>query len=243
MIKYLKKFNIAYKIIPYKRDQDVIKIFDNKYAYKCIVSLVDGYNNLRYIEGNFAGRKTAEAVANKFPDLFIKTQGKNVQEKTRKSVRLMDKLVLNLYPAYSSCVGVFLFESKKTYIIISIGSVVVFIWNGHEWFKPKEIKDYSLDLKFYPADVSRFFGLGELKRQDPKLYKPDADVIQIDKTKPVFLASDGFEDIFNLKSFNNFSNKLKDKNPKYFIEKLGEEIKNSQRQKDDISILIKSSVS
>lgn len=243
MVKYLKKFDIAYEIIPCRRDQDVIRIFGNRDKYKCIVSLVDGYNNLKFIDGNSAGRRTAEVVANKFPELFVETEGKNLEKKTRIAVRLMDMQVLHLYPAYSSCVGAFLFETKKTYIIIAVGSVVVYIRNGQGWFKPKEIKDYSLDLKIYPADVSRFFGLGELKKQNPELFKCDADVIEIEKTSPVFLASDGYEDIFDLESLNKFTHKLKDKSPKNFIKRLGEEIKNGQKQKDDISILIKGSIS
>jgi hypothetical protein len=58
--------------------------------------------------------------------------------------------------------------------------------------------------------------------------------------KPIFIASDGLEDLFTLEQFNAFTQSLLSQPAKVFARTLQEEIQRKKdQQKDDIAFLIK----
>ncbi len=170
----IPEHHIAYAILPYKRNQDVIKITSGKRVPIFAVSIVDGWHNLDYLPGNKAGRDVAEFVAEKFPLEFFNEAKGTIQKKAEKVAASMESQVFQMYPKHASCVGIFLFHHHTHDIIVALGSVVVLWWNGKEWAKPKHVGDYSLDPKKFPSDVSRFVGRGELKTDPRYSYKPDS---------------------------------------------------------------------
>ncbi|MBI2641934.1 protein phosphatase 2C family protein [Candidatus Roizmanbacteria bacterium] len=234
---------IVYERIPYKRNQDIIRISDKEKGADLVISLVDGYSKPGLPEGDRPGREIARTVGKLFPQYFLNflnSKISDLQIRAEKTALLVDRDVLKRFPKYVACVGIFLFEIQNKQVIVTVGSVIVYVWNGRRWFKPKEIGDYSLDPKdpkSYGSDVSRFFGGGDNK--DKPLFSCKPDVVEIDIETSIFLATDGLEDVFTLKDFNNFTYKLKNKRSQSFIKKLTREIKKRNNQKDDISILIK----
>ncbi|OGK12105.1 hypothetical protein A3C98_04010 [Candidatus Roizmanbacteria bacterium RIFCSPHIGHO2_02_FULL_37_15] len=243
MITFIKKYDISFAKIPFKRNQDTVYFSEQEKDCKFVVSVVDGWNNQKYLEGDVPGRAVAQFVADKFPKTFLRKKEKVLELRVNNACKAMDNKVLKLYPTHASCVGVFMFGFANYELIVTVGSVVVLLWDGKKWVRPKEIGDYSLDPKVYPSDVSRFFGLGELKKLDPKLYKCQADILITGNATPIFLASDGFEDVFDPKSFNNFTYSLKNESSKYFVKNLTKVIQQSGKQKDDIAILTKNNLS
>jgi hypothetical protein len=238
-IKILKQYNIAYALIPFLRNQDIIEITPGTKEITFAASVIDGWNNKDELSGNEAGKKVAELVATRFPEIFLDRTEKDWQTRAEKTAELMDQEILNRWPAYVSCVGSFLFSERDKNVLLTIGSVVVFVWNGQAWKRPKEIGDYSLDPQKYPSDVSRFIGRGELKQDSFYSAKPDVAVLP--KDRPILIASDGLEDIFTPQEFNQITQGWDIKNPQEFISNLLVEIKIwKHRQKDDISILFKS---
>lgn len=205
--------------IPYKRDQDVIRISDTA------ISVVDGWNNEQFITGNTAGRRVAELVAKRFPEVYA--QNKDPQLASEK----IDREVIQLYPNYATCVGVFLFIGKKN-TIVSFGTVNTFVWNGREWYKPQEIEDDSLSPTKYPTDTKDLFGGQEWKKSDP-IYALKADWLSLPPTTPVLLCTDGLDDVMKPEEIPGPS-----KNLLSFLKK---EISRRGTQKDDISIVYVSS--
>ncbi len=240
MLRYLDKFSIAYHIIPYKRNQDVVRIVRNQGGWDLVISVVDGYSNPKYFKGNQEGREVAHLVSKLFPELFYKHAEKDLVRRAKKVAQMIDKHVLAIYPERVACVGIFLFQKGEKQIIVTVGSVIVYLWNGKEWYKPKEIGDYSLDPKkpeSYGSDVSRFFGGGDNK--DKPVFSCEPDIVETSSYTPVFLATDGLEDIFDLNRLNNLTYRIIDKRANYFIKKVSLEIIRSKKQIDDISILLK----
>lgn len=237
MTIYLEEHHIAYNLIPHLRNQDVVQVESEPFPGSLVVSMVDGYSNPDKIKGDEAGRAIADFVSKLFPQVFLQNEEKSFLLRAKKTARVVDEKVLSIYPKYVACVGVFLFQRGKKQIIVTVGSVVLYVWNGKKWHKPKEIGNYSLDPRQYGSDVSRFFGGGDNKNKP--LFSCEPDAIYINSSIPVFLATDGFEDIFDLKRLNNFTLRLDNLNPKSFIDSLTLKIKNSKKQKDDCSILLK----
>ncbi len=234
------EMNISYSLIPYQRNQDVIKIQKNNRGAKLIVSVVDGYNDNNKLRDNKPGKNVATFVATNFPKTFLKTQIKDVRKRAEISAEIIDQEVIKIYPAYVACVGGFLFSFESKQIIIVVGSIFVYIWNGFLWKKAKEIGDYSLDLKKYPSDVSRFFGEGELKRQNPTFYKAKPDTVILPYKTPVFIGTDGTEEILSLEDLNHVTKKTGLKSAKKLIDKLTDFIQSKKNlQNDDASIFLK----
>lgn len=237
-IEVLGEHDLAYAVLPFRRDQDIIRVITGKKGVQLVACVVDGWNNPAGIKGNEAGRKAAEYVAGNFPETFLAVRGGGPQERAKKAAKIVDQRLLEIYSAHASCVGAFLFSFKREDVIVAVGSVVVLLWNGKRWEKPKEIGDYSLDPAKYPSDVSRFFGRGELKG-DP-FYSAEPDVVVCSAKKPVFLASDGLEDVLTINYLNKLTQDLADLTPKAFITSLCGEVQRRQKaQRDDISILLK----
>lgn len=240
MIVNLPKYRISYSLIPFKRNQDLIKIknFTNKIIFSA--SVIDGWNNLDEIKGNVPGKRVASFVAENFPKIFTSLQDTNIQRMAEKTAKIVDEKVLKLYPAHASCVGAFLFHYSDRNIIVAVGSIFVYIWSGKSWKKLKEIGDYSLDPSIYPSDVSCFFGRGELKKQDPDLYKVNPDTILIPTKTPIFIGTDGTEEFISIKDLNELTNKVGFDYSEKFISSLND-LASSRKssQNDDASIFVK----
>jgi len=235
------KFNISYSLIPFKRNQDLIKVQEFNKKIKFTASVVDGWNNLDKIKGNQSGKKVASFVADNFPNQFLKTDINNFQERAEKATKLIDKEILKQYPAHASCVGAFLFNYDNKNIIVTVGSIFVYIWNGTTWEKPKGIGDYSLNPKNYPSDVSRFFGRGELKKQDPNLYMVKPDTVVLSPKKSIFIGTDGIEELISKEELNIYTKKIGLTSSEKLINFLTELIKSRRSlQNDDASIFLKS---
>lgn len=240
MIFDLPKFGISYSLIPFKRNQDVIKVFEFNKNIKFTTSIVDGYSNKDKLKGNGPGREVATFVADNFPEEFIKINTNNYQKKAEETSIIIDKKVLKLYPAYAGGVGAFLFDYKNQDVVVALESIYVYYWNGHSWDKPEEIGDYSLDLKKYPSDVSRFFGIGELKKQSPDFYMAKPDTVIFNPKCPIFIGTDGIEELLSVRELNNYTQKIGLDQSEKLIKTLSKLILSRRNlQNDDASIFIK----
>lgn len=240
MIKEFRKQRIAYTVFPFRQNQDLILVqtFRKNFPKLCFVaSVVDGWSDERYIKGNKLGFEAGEFAAREFPKKFLESCTNNLKKRAEEAASSIDKEFLRKYPPYVATVGAFLFSFRERDIIVAEGSVVVFLWDGKRWVKSKEISDYSLDLRKYPSDVSRFWGRSELKN-DP-MYSCLPDVITIGKKVPVFLATDGLEKALELSEINSLSKNLDFSKPKDFLTKIIDEIKRKKSQRDDIAILLR----
>ena len=114
------------------------------------------------------------------------------------------------------------------------------MWNGKQWYKPKEISDHWLDVKVYESNVARFFGASERKADPrfPGIFSAEPDVIGIKPTTPVIIVTDGIKDVLSLGDINQIVGNPRGQIPKTIIEKLIKEIQRRKTQKDDISILV-----
>lgn len=230
-IETLQKYRLAYALLPYKRNQDIIKIHEFGSSDYC-AAVVDGWDNPEYYLDNAPGKRVAEFVAQEFPKKFRASSGS-----AQSVADEIDKQVLEMYPARASCVGAFLYHTSTSDTIVAVGSVVVLTWDGRRWEKPKEIGDYSLDPKKYPSDVSMFFGRGELKT-DP-LYGCCADVAEVSSQTPVILASDGLEKVLNIRDINVLPVDSTKRSTKEIIETVLAEVVRRGTQRDDISVLLR----
>ena len=237
MTIHLKELHIAYNLIPYKRNQDVVRLQLHTYGWDVIISMVDGYDSPDLYEDNKKGRKLAKEVSRLYPFLFVKDSSIEALFRARRTAEAVDLQILSRYEQGVACVAAFVFQKKNKQILVTVGSVFAYLWDGRKWFKPKEIGDYSLEPRQYGSDVSRFFG-GKENKNKP-LFSCQPDVVETDADIPVFLATDGFEDVFSLKDLNAFTAHIKNRNPKVFIEELTSAIKRNKKQKDDITILLK----
>ncbi len=237
-IKTEKQLNLAYAQLPFKRNQDVIKIISSRGDLNYAVSVVDGWHNLDFIKGNKEGRVVAELVAENFPKEFLQSNVKNYQKRAEIVAKSMEERVLSMYSAHVSCVGAFLFSFENQDIIVALGSVVVLVRNENKWVKPKGIGNYWLDPDKYPSDVSRFIGRGELKRSDP-LYSWMPEAVICPSKTSILLATDGLEKVFSVNDINSIASVQKNKTSQAIIFALLAEIRKRKIQKDDISILVR----
>ena len=207
---------VAFALFPYKRDQDLIKIGEYTFKHKKIPyeSITDGWNNSEDILGNDPGRVVAKRVAEQFPKLFVRSIGddlsisKPIEDVARKTADAMDKNVLSWYPAHASCVGTFIIGLQDRNIIIAVGTISTYLWNGRAWEKPNGIGDYVLDRQIYTLGSARFFGLGEFKGNS--LYSPEPDTVVVSNTTPIFVATDGLimdNSIMTIEELNEYSKK------------------------------------
>lgn len=224
----LSKLGIAYTLLPFRRNQDVIKIHEFEHGEYCI-AVVDGWKNPK-LPSDISGRKVAQMVADEYPKMFLKL-GKVANKR-------LDDRIIKRYPIGASAVATFLFHRDSQETIVSIGDVETYLWNGSDWYKPKQIESHQLDLAHYPSSVSRFFGRGEL-RDDP-IYSSEPDVLQIDPKTPILFATDGIKDVLSLRDINQIVGDPCGQAPKKIVAKLLAEIQKRKTQKDDISIVLRS---
>ena len=84
------------------------------------------------------------------------------------------------------------------------------------------------------------FGRGELKKQDPDLYKVNPDTILIPTKTPIFIGTDGTEEFISIKDLNELTNKVGFDYSEKFISSLND-LASSRKssQNDDASIFVK----
>ncbi len=233
------KFNLAYGLLPNERNQDIIKIIPRKGDFSFSVSVVDGWNWKGKIKDDRYGRRAALVVAEKFPRIFLQSSVKNYRVRAEQAAQQVDELFLRQWPKYVSAVGMFLFVNEDMQIIVFVGKGTVLTWVDRAWKKPREIGDYFLDeTKFgFPNEVSRFFGRGELKGNP--LYSCKPDVVVCPSGTPVFLATDGLEDIFTLEEIKEMLRFDHGVTPQVLINHLFNEVTRRGTQRDDISVLVR----
>lgn len=235
-IQLVQKFNIAYIEIPFKRNQDLVKITSGTGKLKYIASIVDGWNNPKEIPSNMPGRAVAKYVAETLPKIFLKQTSKNITQNAKRTTEIIDQEVIQKWPAHTSCVGAFLFSFEKQNILLTIGSVLIYIYKNKCWKKPKEIGNYWLDPEQYPSNVSRFIGRGELKK-DP-LFSAKPDILVLKPTTPLLITTDGFSDIVSESKLIKTLADCKLDSPEKYLNKIVQVIKKT-KQKDDITLFIK----
>ncbi len=235
-----KRYGIAYTVFPYKRDQDVIRFHPAQGDLRYAVSVVDGWNWKEKLADDTTGRSAAQFIADRYPQaLLAYVKNTSYKEAAQRASELVDNQLLQQWPAYVSAVAVFLFSFKHEDVIVFVGKAVVLVHNSKVWEKPKEIGNYFLDeTKFgFPNEVSRFFGRGELKG-DP-LYSCTPDVVVCPAGTPVFLASDGLDDVFTQEEITQIIRLDRHPSPRELMDHLLAEVSRRGSQRDDISVLVR----
>lgn len=230
-------FNLAYALLPFKRNQDVVRVISGNQEYDYVLCVVDGWNNPKKLKGEMPGRKVARLVADLYPKQFLQSTISDISQRANTVAKMVDDTVNNVSPHYASAVASFLFHGKKKDVIVSVGDVETYLWDGNKWYKPKEIRDHWIDPKKYPSNVSRFFGCWE-RKQYP-IFCAEPDVVVIPSNRSVMIATDGIKDVLTIEDINLIMHSVAEKTPKNLLEALLKEIKGRKTQKDDISILVR----
>lgn len=229
--------HIAYSLLPYKRNQDVINVKPLEEGHY-IVCVVDGWNDLQNLPGDDPGRQVASIVASEFPAMYANSSGKNDNERANVAIQNLNALVEKRYPQYASCVASFLIHTKTNAdVIVSVGDVKTYLWDGSKWYKPKEIRDHWIDPKKYPSNVSRFFGCFE--RYIYSEFSCDPDVMTIPANQPMLIATDGIKDVLMLGDMNELPVNPTKQSAKEIVEMIIQEVSRRGNQRDDISILVR----
>ena len=64
MIRCIPRLSLAYGVLPYMRNQDVVRVLTRgHYGLNYAVSVTDGWSNPHFLRGNRAGRRVAEHAA------------------------------------------------------------------------------------------------------------------------------------------------------------------------------------
>jgi hypothetical protein len=224
-----------YSRIPFRRDQDVILIQQGRGETGAVVSVVDGWNDIQWVPDH-PGREAASFVAGRYPELFLASKDPTLPRAAQEAAEQLDREFLDRYPAHISSVGAFAFCSPQQTVLVSVGTINIWIWNDAEWHKPGEIGDCFLPQPEYESGSRTFWGRGELKG-DP-FYSLRADTVALPPQTPFFMATDGLDDVLTLGKINA----LKDEHPSSFpgfFEALVDEVQVSNKQRDDITLLMR----
>ncbi len=230
---------IAYELIPYERNQDVVQVSEDIDAKPeaLIASVLDGWNDETKIPGNQPGREVALYAQARFPEIFLGLEDKDVNKRAQAAAAATDSEVLERFHPWASSTGIFLFKLEQQLALIAVGSIVVYASEGEVWQKPTELKDHGLDLKRHPVDVSRFFGLGALK-SDP-FYSAMPDVATRPLDTSIFIATDGLESVMSDDELKKQLANVRQNEGASFVQTMAELIKQRRdQQKDDCSILL-----
>jgi hypothetical protein len=222
--------------IPFRRNQDVILIQQNRGNDGEVASVVDGWNDLERVPADHPGREAASFVAGRYPELFLASKERILPRAAQEAAERLDREFLDRYPAYVASVGAFAFCSRKQTVLVSIGTIHVWIWNGTEWRKPEEIGDYFLRQPEHESGSRTFWGRGELKG-DP-FYSLRADTVVLPPQTPFLITTDGLDGVLTLSGINEIQKETQPSVPGFF-EALLEKVRTSQKQRDDITLLMR----
>jgi hypothetical protein len=229
-------FSILYSKIPFRRNQDVILIQPDCGNAGDIISVVDGWNNIERVPSDHPGREAASFVASRYPEVLLASKERILSRAAQDVAEQVDREFLQQYPAHVASVGAFAFCSRKQTVLLSIGTIHVWIWNGTAWYKPEEIGDYFLPQPEYESGSRTFWGRGELKN-DP-FYALQVDTVALSPQTPFFIATDGVDDVFTLSDVNEMQGKTPSSFPCFF-EALVEKVLTGKKQRDDITLLMR----
>ena len=235
-----RSFNLAYTLLPFKRNQDVVQIHKFDQGVYCI-AVTDGWNSPEVFSDDEPGREVARIVANQYPKIFFSSKIRHPSQRAKEASKKIDERITKKYPRLATAVAVFLFHFDKEDIIVSVGDVETYLWNGDEWYKPKEISSHELDRKIYESNVARFFGAHEHKIDPrfPGIFSAEPDVMIIPSNTPVLIATDDIKDVLTIEDVNLITQSVTEKTPKNILVALLKEIQRRKTQNDDISILIR----
>ncbi len=231
-VRTLQKYHIAYGLLPYKRNQDVIRVHefgDGKYA----IAVTDGWNRPDAFPNDEPGKWVASFVADEYPNAY-RLHGLG-------ATNILEERIAEKYPRLATCVASFVFHFVGDDTIVSVGDLETYVWDSTRWYKPKEISDHALDLKTYESNVARFFGAREHKRDPrfPGIFSADPDVLEISSTTPVLIATDGIKDVLPIGDLNALPVNPAKRSAKEIVETILNEVIGRGTQRDDISLLLR----
>jgi hypothetical protein len=229
-------FSILSSRIPFRRNQDVILIRKDRSGTGEVISVVDGWNDIERAPGDHPGRDAASFVARRYPEVFLTLKERTLSHAAQEAAIQVDQELLQRYPAHVASVGAFAFCSRKQTVLVSIGTINVWIWNRTAWCKPEEIGDYFLPQPEYESGSRTFWGRGELK--DDPFYALRADTAMLSPQTPFFIATDGMDDVLSLNEINEIQTETRPFFPGFF-KALVEKVRSSNKQRDDITLLMR----
>jgi hypothetical protein len=229
-------FSILCSRIPFRRNQDVIHIQQDRGNAGDVISVVDGWNNIEKVPSDHPGREAASFVARQYPETLLALKERTLSHAAQDAAEQVDREFLHRYPAHVASVGAFAFCSPKQTELVSVGTINVWIWNGTEWRKPEEIGDYFLPQPQYESGSRTFWGRGELK--DDPFYALRADTVVLSAQTPFFIATDGMDDVLTLNGINKMQEETLSSFPGFF-EALVEKVLTGKKQRDDITLLMR----
>ena len=196
-------FSILYSRIPFRRNQDVIHIQQDRSNAGDVISVVDGWNDVGRVPSDHLGREAASFVANRYPEVFLELKNRTLSLVAQDAALQVDREFLQRYPAHVGSVGAFAFCSRKQTVLVSLGTINVWILDGTIWCKPEDIGDYFLPEPEYESGSRTFWGRGELK--DNPFYALRADAVVLSPQTPFFIATDGMDDVLTLSELNKMT--------------------------------------
>jgi serine/threonine protein phosphatase PrpC len=229
-------FSILSSRIPFRRNQDVIHIQKDRSDTEDVISVVDGWNDVERVPSDHPGREAASFVARRYPEVFLALNERTLAHAAQDTAEQVDREFLQRYPAHVASVGAFAFCFRKQTVLVSIGTINVWIWNGTQWHKPEEIGDYVLPQPEYESGSRMFWGRGELK--DDPFYSLRADTVVLSPQTPFFIATDGMDDVLTLSEINEMQEETRSSFPCFF-KALVEKVLASKKQRDDITLLMR----
>ena len=236
MIAISRGFSILCSRIPFRRNQDVIHIQKDRSDREDVITVVDGWNDVERVPSDHPGREAASFVARRYPEVFLSLREQTPAHAAQDAAEQMDHEFLRRYPAHVASVGAFAFCSRKQTLLVSIGTIHVWIWNGTQWRKPEEIGNYFLPQPEYESGSRTFWGRGELK--DNPFYALRVDTVVLPPQTPFFIATDGMDDVLTLREINEVQEKFRSLFPVFF-KALVEKVLVSKKQRDDITLLMR----
>jgi hypothetical protein len=229
-------FSILCSRIPFRRNQDVIHIQKGRGDREDVIGVVDGWNDVERVPSDHPGREAASFVAKRYPEVFLSMREQTLAHAAQDAAERVDHEFLRQYPAHVASVGAFAFCSRKQTILVSIGTINVWIWSGTQWRKPEGIGDYVLPQPEYESGSRTFWGRGELK--DDPFYSLRVDTVALSPQTPFFIATDGMDDALTLSEINEIQEETRSFFPGFF-KAVVEKVLSSKKQRDDITLLMR----
>lgn len=231
-IRTVQKYHLAYALLPYKRNQDVIKIHEFTGGNYCMAA-ADGWNGQDIFSDDAPGREVSYLVATEFPTMYL-TYG-------LEAINMLEDRIAEKYPWRATSVATFLFHLNNKETIVSVGDVETYLWDGRRWYKPKEISDHWLDFAIYESNVARFFGSSKHKADPrfPGIFSAEPDSLEINSETPVMFATDGIKDVLKIGDINALPVNPTKHAAKAIVKTILDEVVHRGSQRDDISVLVR----